>query len=97
MLLVLLVHPDLDHPLVVDGDDGPLHLVCQGSEAVRHEGSVDVADPGAGNPHDGSSALPDLEAQLEVFSAPDEKAGVVGAEGEEVLPVDGEETPGVSW
>ena len=28
-LLVLLVHPDLDHPLVVDGDYRTLRLLCQ--------------------------------------------------------------------
>ena len=44
-LFVLLIHPDLDHPPVVVGDDWSLHFLGQLSEVVRHERSVDMPNP----------------------------------------------------
>ena len=44
-LFVLLIHPDLDHPPVVVGDDWSLHFLGQLSKVVRHERPVDMPNP----------------------------------------------------
>jgi hypothetical protein len=96
VLLVLVVEPGLYDALVVDGDERSLLLLGQLAEVVRHEAPVDVSHAGARHPLDAAAALPDLEAQLEVLPAPDQEAGVVRPQLEEVLAVDGEEAAGVS-
>lgn len=50
-LLVLVLHPHLDDSLVVDGDDRTLGLLGQVTEAVGHEGSVDVTNSRTRHPH----------------------------------------------
>lgn len=94
-LFVLLVEPRFDDPLVVDGDQRTLLLLRQLAEIVRHEAAVDVADAGTRHPLDAAAALPYLEAQFEVLAAPHQKAGIVGAQLEEVFAVDGEQAAGV--
>ena len=74
--------------------------------------SVDMGDPGAGNPHTATSTHPNLERQLEVLSSkdyecycekvpecllpPHPQPGVVPAQLLEPGPVDSEESTGVS-
>lgn len=95
VLLVGVIEPGLDHSLVVDGDQGALLLAGQLAEIVGHEAAIDVAHPGAGHPLDTAAALPDLEAQLEVLAAPHQQSWIVGAQFQEVLPVDGKQPAGM--
>ena len=100
---MLLVEPDLHHPLVVPGDEVPLHLLPEPAGVVRHESSIDVTHSAAGTPDHLTSTHPDLrgggytdlqppttsnlEGELVLLPAPDQEAGVVTSEAEEVLSV----------
>lgn len=95
VLLVRVIEPGLDHSLIVDGDQWTLLFAGQLPEVVGHKSAIDMSHPGAGHPLDTAAALPDLEAQLEVLTAPDEQAGIIGTQFQEVLPVDGKQTAGM--
>ena len=89
MELLVLVRPDLGEPGGVDGDG--VHLVGDAARyGVRRSLPVDVADPRAGVLEQVAAAAPHPHRQLHVLAAPDVHGGVEGADGEEVLPVDGE-------
>ena len=66
--LLVLVHPDFRHSLVVVL--GELHLGCP---LVRGEGPEDVTNSAAGNNLNLTATHPGLEAELKVLSAPDVK------------------------
>lgn len=95
VLLVRVVEPRLDDALVVDRDQWTLLLASQFAEIVGHKAAIDVTHARAWHPLDAAATLPDLEAQFEVLAAPDQQTRIVGAQLQEVLPIDGEQAAGV--
>ena len=57
--------------------------------------SVDMRDPGAGNPQTAASAHPNLEAQFEVLAPPDPEPWVVPPQLLKPSSVNGEKSPSV--